>query len=157
MPLKTKKKVGETGPALPANTLPGTAQEEISNAIGLVTAANMFGRLGTISGLEDIYGWRVDRQNAPGDMINISVQRNDVGAPSTVASVFVPTKYLLAPPTVGAKDSVKQGYKARQRELERAVRRGLEDSFGSYEAPKNPPNVNARIIYRYEVSGEFSS
>ncbi len=157
MPLITNQRPGLPGPALPANQLGANAAHEISNAIGRITAANMFGGVGGIPGLQNIFGWRVDRQNAPGNFINISVQRNNVGAPSTIASVFVPIAYNQAPPGVNAGPGAMVGYQARMRELERAIRRGLEQSFASYAAPAAPPNANARSIHRFEVNGNFSS
>ncbi|NES92027.1 MULTISPECIES: hypothetical protein [Okeania] len=46
------------------------------------------GHLATFIG--DVFGWRVDRQNPPANFMNISVQRNGISPPSTVATVFVP-------------------------------------------------------------------
>ncbi|HEU4562257.1 MAG TPA: hypothetical protein VFS20_30790 [Longimicrobium sp.] len=146
-----------TGPALPANHMPAHAATEVSNAIGRITAGNMFGPPGGIPGLQHIFGWRVDRQNAPGNTINLSVQRNGIGAPSTVASVFVPTRYNLAPPPPHADPGAVDAFHARMRELERAVRRGLEESFVSYAAPAAPPHAHARVISRFEVTGDFSA
>lgn len=155
MPLTTQAMAG-TGPALPANLLGANAATGISNAIGRITAGNMFGAVGGIHGLQDIFGWRVDRQNGPGGVVNISIQRNGVGAPSTVASVFVSGNYNQAGPGANAGAGAQVAYAARLRELERAVRRGLEQSFASYTVPLAPPNANARVITRYQVNGQFS-
>jgi len=146
-----------TGPALPANAMPAHAGAEVSNAIGRITPGNMFGAPGGVPGLQDIYGWRVDRQNAPANTINLSVQRNGGGAPNTVASVFVPTRYNLAPPPPHAGAGAQNAFNARMAELKRAVRRGLEESFASYAAPAAPPHPNARVISRFEVTGNFSN
>jgi hypothetical protein len=153
----TTQPLSGTGPALPANRLPANAAQQISNAIGLITAAHLFGGLGGIPGLQNIFGWRVDRQNAPGNAVNISVQRNGENAPSTVASVFVPQVYNLAPPAPNAGPGAMHGFQARMRELERAVRHGLEQSFATYAPPAAPPHPNARVIARFEVTGAFSS
>jgi len=155
--IRTANAQPDTGPALPVNALPGGAAAEISNAIGQINIGNMFGGVGGVPGLGNIYGWRVDRQNAPSNLINLSVQRNGVGAPSTVASVFVPTAYNVAPPGVNAGAAAQQGYAAAMRELERAVRSGLEQSFASYQAPQPAPGPAARIITRFQVGGTFSS
>jgi hypothetical protein len=157
MPLATEE-VEDTGPALPANKMNTRAQQEVSYAIGKITAGNMFGKLGTISGLDDINGWRVDRQNAPSDTVNISIQRNGVPSPSTVATVFVPVEYNLSPPRDDADQGDKDRFQARIKELERTVRRGLEESFNTYRAPSSePPTSNKRIINRFKVTGVFSA
>lgn len=163
MALKTRVWAGGAGPALPVNQLGANASAGISNAIGRVTAGNMFGTPGTIPGLGDIFGWRVDRQNAPGGFINVSIQRNGVGAPSTVASVFVPGSYNTAAPGAHIGPAAMVQYTAHNRELERAVRRGLEESFATYALPLGAPPMlggkpnNSRSISRYEVYGSFSS
>jgi len=164
MPLATRVFAGGAGPALAANLLGARAAAEISNAIGQVTAGNMFGLPGGIPGLQNIFGWRVDRQNAPGGFINVSVQRNGVtGQPSSIASVFVPGAYNIGVPGAHLGPAALVQYNARKRELERAVRRGLEQSFASYALPlgqqplqAGQPN-NARAVSRYEVHGTFSS
>ena len=60
----------------------------------------MFGRH-PATFIPNVFGWRVDRQNPPPDHVNISVQRNGIGAPSTISSVFVPTALNVAPPPLG--------------------------------------------------------
>lgn len=163
MALQTRVWALGTGPALPANQLGANAGAEISNAIGQVTAGNMWGGIGTLAGLGNIFAWRVDRQMAPANFINISVQRNGVGAPSTIASVFVPTIYNLAVPGVHLGGAATLQYNARIRELERAVRRGMEASFATYALPAGAPAMlggapnHARCISRFEVHGNFSS
>jgi len=156
MPLTTQQ-MANVGSALPANQLNADAAQQISNAIGKITAGNMFGQAGTISGLADIHGWRVDRQNAPSGQINISIQRNNVGAPSTVASVFVPVRYNSAPPPPNAGQGERDRFQANMKELERTVRQGLEQSFMTYAAPLPAPTANTRIINRFEVTGNFSA
>ncbi|HEY0036699.1 MAG TPA: hypothetical protein VGB66_08435 [Longimicrobium sp.] len=155
MPLTTD--AAGTGPSLAANLLPGAAAGQISNAIGRITAGDIFGPVGGIPGLQNLNGWRVDRQNAPPNTVNLSVQRNDVGAPSTVASVFVDARYNIAPPPPNAGPGPLDAYRARMRELERTVRRGLEQSFASYAAPVPAPTPNAPIIQRFQVAGVFSA
>jgi hypothetical protein len=164
MPLQTRVMVSAgRGAALHANLLGAQAGAEISNAIGQVNAGNMFGAVGGIPGLGNIFGWRVDRQNAPGGFVNVSVQRNGVPAPSTIASVFVPGTYNIAVPGAHLGAAAITQYNARMRELARAVRRGLEESFATYALPAGQqatvagqPN-NARDIARIEVYGVFSS
>jgi hypothetical protein len=123
----------------------------------------MFGAVGGIPGLGNIFGWRVDRQNAPGGFVNISVQRNGVGAPSTVASVMVPGNLNIAPPGAHLGAAATVQYNARIRELVRAVRRGLEESFATYALPAGAPPMmggapnQARTISRFEVHGNFSA
>lgn len=156
MPLGTRQR-GVPGPALPGNLLGAAAPQEVSNAIGRLNAGNLFGGVGGIAGLQDIFGWRVDRQNAPGGFVNISVQRNGEDAPSTVASVFVPVALNIARPGVNATAGEQAAYRARLRELERAVRRGLEMSFASMATPAGGGQPNARVISRYEVHGAFSA
>lgn len=148
MPLNVAAIVGAgaTGPALPA-PLPPNAAAEVSNAIGQVTAGNMFGLPGTF--IPNVFGWRVDRQNAAAGFVNVSVQRNNVGAPSTVASVMVPSALNVAP---GRNAAVNL---ARQRELERTVRRGLEQSFASHAVGPNPPG--GYVITRFQVGGAYSA
>lgn len=54
-------------------------------------------------------------------------------------------------------------HKARMRELERAVRRALEQSFATYALPPGAPAMiggvpnPARVINRFEVWGNFSN
>jgi hypothetical protein len=107
----------------------------------------MFGAPGTF--IANVFNWRVDRENAPGGQVNVSVQRNNVGAPSAVASVFVPAVLNVAP---GPNAAVNH---ARARELERAVRRGLELSFASHIPAPPPPG--AYVITRYIVNGAYSA
>ena len=137
---------GATGPALPA-PLPAQAAAQVSNAIGQVDAGNMFGAPGNI--VANVFGWRIDRQpGAPAGFVNLSVQRNGVGAPSTIASVFVPGVLNVAPV---ANADVNQ---ARRSELERVVRRGLEMSFASH-APGAA--LGAFVITRFQVGGNYSA
>ncbi len=133
------------GPALPA--LPANAQAEVSNAIGQLTAVHFFGAVGPTN-VVNVFNWRIDRQNAPAGFVNLSVQRNGAGAPSTVASVFVPVALNIAP---GPGGPFAQPHAARISELERAVRRGLEESFATWVA--GPPAQ----ITRREVVGAFSA
>lgn len=156
MALQTRVWAGGAGPALAANHANANTAREVANAIGMISRANMFGAVGGIPGLQAVNGWRVDRQNAPGGFINISVQRNGVPAPSTIASVFVPGAYNVAPPGVHATAGEVYAYGAKMRELERAVRRGLEASLASYAAPVPAALPNARVINRQEVWGNFS-
>ncbi len=139
--------VVSVGPALPA--LPAHAQAEVSNAIGLLNTNDFFGAPGP-TGVANVYGWRIDRQNAPPGFVNLSVQRNGVGAPSTVASVFVPVGLNIAP---GPGGLMAQPFVARISELQRAVRRGLEESFATWLALPGP----AAQITRREVAGTFSA
>ncbi len=164
MPLMTQQWAGGAGPALPANLMVANAGAQISNAIGMITAANMFGAVGGIPALQNIFNWRVDRQNAPGGFVNISVQRNGVPAPSTVASVFVPGTYTIGrsgPPARAG--GAQRSTRPVAGELERAVRHGLEQSFATYGLPLGAPPMmagqpnNNRSISRFEVTGTFSS
>ena len=79
---------GATGPALAGNL--ANRHSEVSNAIGQLKANQIFGGHPATM-IANVFEWRVDRQTPPPNNVNISVQRNNVGAPSTVASVFVPT------------------------------------------------------------------
>lgn len=142
---------GTHGPAMPG-PLATAAPQQVSNAIGQVTAGNMFGALGTF--IADVHGWRVDRQNAAGGMVNVSVQRNNIGPPSTVATVFVPTTFNTPPPAATNPAAVAV-YQAQRRELERCVRRGLEQSFASHAAAPTPPNTWR--ITRFELAGTFAA
>jgi hypothetical protein len=133
----------------------------ISNAIAQITSGNIFGIPGTIV---TVGLWRVDRQNAPGGgFVNVSVQRNGVGSPSTVATVFVPDAYNLGPPGPHHGAAAALQHTRRMRELERAVRRGLEQSFATYALPPGVPAMlgghpnNSRSISRFEVHGDWSN
>jgi hypothetical protein len=140
------------GPALPA--LPVNAADDVSNVIGQLNVGHFFGALGN-TGVDDAQrGWRIDRQNAPAGFVNLSVQRNGVGSPSTVASVFVPVSLNIAP---GAGGPMAQPFAARISELERAVRRGLEESFQTWNAVPGPGGAAAAQITRREVAGTFSA
>ncbi len=136
-----------TGPAW-KGPLPGAAAQQISNIVGTITASVVFGQPKSHI-VPDMFGWRVDRQNAPSGEVNISVQRNDVPSPSTIASVFIPGTLNVAP---AANPVTSQ---ARNKELERALRKGLEQSFRSYAAAPAPPN--SFVITRFRVSGNYSS
>ena len=138
-----------TGPALAA-PLPANAHAQVSNAVGQVNAGNMFGQPGTI--IANVFGWRVDLQNSPGNQVNVSVQRNGVnGVPSTIASVFVPTNLNIAPPPPNNQAQV-TAHAARVSELERVTRNGLEQSFASYAQ-----NAAGAVITRFQVTGTFSA
>jgi hypothetical protein len=136
-----------TGPAW-RGPMPATAAQQISNIVGTIKAGDMFGQPKSHI-VPDMFGWRVDRQNAPSGEVNISVQRNDVPSPSTVASVFVPGALNVAP----APNPMTA--QARKKELERAVRNGLERSFASYAAAPAPPG--GFVITRFRVSGSYSA
>ena len=136
------------GPALPA--LPANAAAGVSNAIGRLDAHDFFGAPGA-TGVVNEHGWRVDRQNAPAGFTNLSVQLNGVGAPSTVATVLVPTALNIAPDLGGP---AAQPFAARIAELQRVVRNALEQSFASWVAPA--PGAPAHIT-RFVVSGTFSA
>lgn len=137
-----------TGPALP--NLPANAGQQISNAIGQLQTNDMFGAPGP-TGVQNVFGWRIDRQNAPGNFVNLSVQRNGVvGAPSTVASVFVPVALHKGP---GPGGPAAEPFHAQMSELIRNVRRGLEESFATY----GPTPHGGAIITRKQVTGEFSA
>jgi hypothetical protein len=138
---------------LQAPAMPGPIQGQLKtgaqSAIGHINAANIFGpHPATI--VPDIQGWRVDRQAPPPNHVNLSVQRNGVGAPSTVATVFVPTRLNIAPPHGGVNDPV---YRARIRELERVTRNGLEQSLASHQQVRD----HGWYIYRYQIQGDFSA
>lgn len=156
MPLTTQAVTGAgaTGPAM-KGPLGASAHAEVSNAIGQLTAANAFGSPGTI--IKDVFGWRVDRQNAPGDMVNISVQKNGIDSPSTVASVFVPGAFNVGKPAIGSPNHAAQlvAHGARMKELERAMRRGLEQSFATFKVDNAKTNTWA--ITRFQVGGTFSA
>ena len=153
---------GETGPALTGTVVDGDKSllhstatiRAITNAIARVTHANIFGSPGTVDKGTDI-GYRVDRQNSDGTCVNVSIQKNDVGAPSTVASVMVPTRYNLAF-TVGADRTI---FDARNQELQRKVRQGLIDSMNTYAVvrTKKGDATTDRTIMRKGVAGEFSN
>lgn len=154
MPLITQNWAGagvfpQAGPALPGPLI-ADARAQVSNAIGTLQVSDIFGNLGSTS-VTNIYGWRIDRQNAPAGYVNLCVQKNGVGAPSTVASVFVPITFNIAP---GPNGLTAQPFAARISELMRAVRRGLEESFATYQIIGNPP---AAQITRKEVTGNFSA
>jgi len=138
-----------TGPAWPAFTA-ATHTTEIQNAIGSATSIDFFGQPGPTS-VVNVHGWRIDRQNAPAGYSNVSVQRNGAPAPSTVASVFVPDNLNIAP---GPGGPTAQPFAARIAELERAVRRGLEESLATWvaAAPGQPAHITRKM-----VTGTFSA
>jgi hypothetical protein len=152
MPLQTQAWVGavghpQVGLALPA-PLPAGAAAEVSNAIGQLATNNFFGAPGPTN-VTNVFNWWIDRQTAPTGYVNISVQRNGVGAPSTVASVFVPAALNIAP---GPGGPAAQPFAARIKELERAVRRGLEESFASY-AVGPPADGSGRQFFKLIRAG----
>jgi hypothetical protein len=136
-----------TGPAW-KGPLPANAAQQVSNIVGTITASVVFGQPKSHI-VPDMFGWRVDRQNAPSGEVNISVQRNDVPSPSTVASVFIPGTLNVAPGTNMVTTQ------ARSRELARALRDGLERSSASRAAALAPPN--SFVITRFRVSGTYPS
>ena len=72
-----------------------------------------------------------------------------MGAPSAVASVFVPTALNIAP---GPGGLAAQPFAAQMNEPLRAARRGLEESFASYAVAAG----NTATIDRRQVAGAFS-
>lgn len=150
MPLVTVNWSGQeqTGSALPPDKLPANARAEVSNAIGQLQVDDIFGEQGP-TGVQDVYGWRIDRQNSPGDYVNLSVQRNRERAPSTVATVFVPGALNIAPPQGGP---FAPSFALRIAELLRAVRRGLEESFATYVVVPDGAQITRR-----RVDGKFSN
>ena len=159
MPLNTRVWAGPA-PAMPPVPLPGPAYAaavvaaEISNAIGQLSVVQVFGAPGPTNVI-NVFNWRIDRQNAPAGFVNLSVQRNGVNAPSTIASVFVPTALNVAPPGPNAGQGAVDAHNARMSELLRNVRRGLEESAASrVAAPGGAPGM---IINRSEVFGAYSA
>ena len=156
MPLNTQNWVGavghpQQGPSLPE--LPAGAAAEVTTPIGQLQTKQIFCAPGATN-VANVFNWRIDRQNAPAGFVNISVQQNGVGAPSTVASVFVPTALNIAP---GPGGPTANPFAARMKELARAVRRGLEESFATHAAVGAPPMPAAAVITRKEVTGAFSA
>jgi hypothetical protein len=142
--------VPNVGPAL--LVLPPNATADVSYAIGQINVTGFFG--GPTTGVVNVNGWRIDRQNATGGFVNLSVQRNGVPTPSTVATVFVPARLNIAPSADGL---MAQPHAARIKELERAVRRGLEESFATWVLVTVPGQGTAAQIMRREVAGTFSA
>jgi hypothetical protein len=132
--------IDRIGPSLPRQPSRG----EVHAAIAALDINDIFNRRGTI--VRDVRGWRIDIQNSSGEYINISVQRNSVGAPSTVASVMVPC--LFRPDT----SSDKVVTDARSKELSRAVKKALIASLDTY----NSRNGKGEIT-RKEIVGRFST
>ncbi len=136
----------ENGRALPRLV----AGADVHRAIASLRPEDLFGRPGPTS-VRDVGGWRIDRQDAPAGFTNLSVQRNGVGWPSTVASVFLPARLNIAP---GRDGPGGQPFVARVRERERAVRRGLEESWASHTVDQKGGRA---WIVRKAVAGDFSN
>lgn len=130
----------ETGPSLKSKASLG----EVQAAIAKLDINDIFNSRGTI--VRDVRGWRIDIQNSSGTYINISVQRNYIHSPSTVASVMVPCR--LRPDL--SNDSIVRN--ARTGELSRAIKRGLLESL---ETQTNGPT--GWVINRKVVTGSFSA
>jgi hypothetical protein len=140
-----------TGPAIRGPV--ANLHTQVSNAIGALKANQIFGGHPATM-VADVFGWRVDRQNPPAGHVNISVQKNNVGAPSTIATVFVPTNLNQAPPLPTDLPG-KVAHDARMKELERATRKGLEMSFASHAQLLG--QGAGYVITRYKVTGSFSA
>jgi len=159
MPLNTRVWAGAP-PAVPPVPQPGPAYAgavvaaQVSNAIGQLNVVQIFGGPGPTN-VVNVFNWRIDRQDAPVGFVNLSVQLNGVGAPSTVASVFVPTALNVAPPGPGAGQGAVDAHNARMSELLRNVRRGLEESLATRAAA--PGGAPGMIINRTEVIGAYSA
>jgi len=123
-------------------------------ACSLVDAGNYPGTIGTIAQNAD---WRVDRQSPPVGMINLQIQKNGVGNPSTIAACLVPNN--LNPGSVNLPPGpVRDKAKARFTELTRAIHDGLRQSVGS-RRPSAAAQANQVLseIQTFKVTGSFSS
>lgn len=159
MPLSTRVWAGDpranppviqTGPAYTG----AIVAAQVSNAIGQLDAVQIFGAPGPTN-VVNVFNWRIDRQNAGPNFVNLSVQRNNVDAPSTVASVFVPTNLNIAPPGPAAGAGAAAAHAARIAELLRNVRRGLEESLATRVAAAG--GAPGMVINRAEVTGAYSA
>ena len=143
------KATGSYTPSLPGST----AYKGAHHAITLVDASNYIGRPGTIGRSN---GWRADRQRPMPKHINLQIQKDNVGAPSSIAVVLVP-KDLAG--QVGALVSTSQAVKtsatARFGELTRAIHKGLNESLKSRRL--KPGTTNKWEMKVFEVYGTFSS
>ena len=144
---------GRTGPAFRGPLSP-KQQSAVQYVIGQVDHANMFGGHPATFIPNSDGGWRVDRQNPPEGYVNISVQRNGINPPSTIATVFVPVNLNIDPPLADASENMLHAYSARMRELDRVTRRGLEQSLASHRERGNRTDWE---IIRFEVIGDFSA
>jgi hypothetical protein len=116
-------------------------------AISLVNAGNYHGPLGNIGHLG---GWRVDREPHPIDAMNLHLQKDGTGRPSTLGCLLVPVIYsgLLAGP----------GYEARFGELTTMIQQGLSRSVGSRRGTtRERAHLGKFEIVAYRIAGSLSA
>jgi hypothetical protein len=122
-------------------------------ACKLVNATNYNGGIGTIAQNTD---WRVDRQAPPPGKINLQIQKNGVGNPSSIACALVPDN--LQPGNIHAPGATGVRANARASELTKAIHSALTQSVGSRrDNPAAQQNQILKQIQTYEVTGSFSA
>ncbi|MFK7945667.1 MAG: hypothetical protein AB8B85_22540 [Paracoccaceae bacterium] len=124
-------------------------QRDLGFAIAEVNAGICFGSLGTF--IHAVRGWRADRQPTPGAYVNIQMQRNGVGSPSTAAGVLVPN-VLNSVGSVHTPDpAARLLNKAKFSELTNQIRAAL------FASAKTHKIVGGRAtISLMELTGDFS-
>ena len=95
--------------------------------------------------------WRIDRQKPePGEVsVNLQIQKNGVGRPSTISCVLVPWIYYQPDARGG---STHAQYTARTRELERVVRDALIQSAQTHYQVKDKATIEV-----LEICGPYSN
>ena len=123
--------------------------DELGNITALLEAPLIFGNPGTICSTTN---WRIDRQPPAPGSVNLQIQRNNVGPPSTISCVLVPLRYYRANPNQpGHHNQVR--YDSQMAELIRIVRQGLVSSARTH---RRTPHRTFEIAV-YEITGEFSN
>jgi hypothetical protein len=122
-------------------------------ACNLVNATNYSGGIGTIAQNAE---WRVDRQAPPPGKINLQIQKNGVGNPSSIACCILPANIncgnIHAPGAAGVLAN------ARASELTKAVHGALTRSVGSRrDDPAAQANQVLKQIQAFEITGNFSA
>ena len=138
-------------PALPGANAHHGAHDAISHA----NAGNYSGGIGTIYTAGN---WRVDRQAPTATHDNIQIQRNGVGAPSSIACLLIPTALSAQVGGIHAPGEAGLRARARYAELTRAIHAGLNLSLRTrYLRPAGPGQPAAWVVHVFVLSGTFSS
>lgn len=137
-------------PALPSNVASRTWPTVVIMLLDAGNYAAAPGQIGTIVRSEE---WRADRQRGMADYVNIQIQRQGVGAPSTVACLLVPRNLQQFRPKEMAPPGRAPSAENRFRELTHAIQTGL---ILSHQSLRPAGRGNERVESVLKLSGDFA-
>jgi hypothetical protein len=128
----------------------GIGPDELGEICAELQGHLIFGDQGTICRTTN---WRIDRQPPPANAVNLQIQRNNVGPPSTMSCVLVPREYQRHNPSRQPDHPDQLRYDRQLAELIRVVRRTLIASAQTHRATGH----QTFEIGVYRITGTYSN